>query len=147
MGNYYINKDIPVKSQTIYIPKQKRYIITHKGKILDFENMSTEDKESYFNDEEEQERQNSLGLRHRNKEKIRCRYSFINSRTKIKESLDQIEKNKTKSSDFNFKYYTATKKSNCESNDNKEDYNLENKLDKLIIHLHGGYKIQIIMII
>lgn len=52
--------------------------------------MSSTEVHAYFNDDVEQERQNSPGLRHRNKEAIRCRYSYISSREKALKSLERI---------------------------------------------------------
>lgn len=71
--------------------------------------MTKQEIDDYFNDKEEQDRQNSPGLRHRNKETIKCRYSFINSIEKIKESLDQIERDKINGDNFDLKYYSASK--------------------------------------
>lgn len=54
--------------------------------------MTDDESKAYFSDEIEQDRQNSPGLRHRNKETIRCRYSYIASREKALESLEKIKK-------------------------------------------------------
>lgn len=93
--NYLINRKIPVKSVTIRIPKQYRFRLHYKGDFLDFEQMTNDEIESYFNDEHEQERQNSPGKRHRNREAIECRYTYITSKEKVIESLDQIKNTTT----------------------------------------------------
>lgn len=83
---------MPVKSVTLQVPKQTRFRLDYKGNLLDFHNMTDAEVKAYFQDEVEQERQNSPGLRHRNKETIRCRYSYISSREKVLESLERIKR-------------------------------------------------------
>ena len=108
-----LNIKVPVKSKTLKVPKQARFRLDCKGNILDFDKMTKKEIESYFNDKEEQERQNAPGLRHRNKDTIRCRYSYITSKNKIIESLEIIEK-----APEPFKaleYYSARKVANSQS--------------------------------
>ena len=101
-----INFGVPVHSETVNVPRQKRFRLDCKGNILDFEAMTEEQIAAYFDDETEQARQNSPGLRHRNGETVKCRYSYIRSKEKIAESLERI-KNKTKPTLKVLKYYTA----------------------------------------
>lgn len=86
------------------MPRQKRFRLTHKGEILDFHKATREEIDDYLLDEEEQERQNSPGLRHRNYDTIKCRFTYINKRERVIESLEQMKK----SEDFKvLKYHTA----------------------------------------
>ena len=87
-----MNIKVPVKSVTLRVPKQSRFSLDYLGNILDFHHMTDDEVKAYFNDETEQDRQHSPGLRHRNKETIRCRYSYIESRGKALESLERIKK-------------------------------------------------------
>lgn len=108
--NYLVNFGVPVQSETLYVPKQKRYRLDYKGNLLDFERMTREQVADYYADEIEQDRQNSPGLRHRNKETIKCRYSYIRSKDKIAESLERI-KNRTKPTFKVLKYSTERSRS------------------------------------
>lgn len=106
MINYLLNFGVPVQSETLHVPRQKRYRLDCKSNILDFERMTREQMADYYADAFEQDRQNnSPGLRHRNKETIKCRYSFIRSKENIVESLERI-KNRKKLSFKVLKYCT-----------------------------------------
>ena len=104
--NYVVNYGLPVRSETVHVPRQKRYRLDCKGNLLDFDRMTKQQVADYFDDEDEQARQNSPGLRHRNKETIKCRYSYIVSREKIVESLERI-KSKAKPKFKVLNYYTT----------------------------------------
>lgn len=109
-ANYFVNRKVPVKSVTLNLPRQKRFRITYTGKILDLHNMKDDEIESYLNDEEEKNRQQAPGFRHRNRETIKCRYSYITSEDKIKASLERIKKDKNTGDDFKFlKFQTLNK--------------------------------------
>ena len=144
IGNYFINFKTPVKSDTLHAPRQKRFRIDYKGNILDFERMSEEQIKSYFNDKEEQARQNAAGLRHRNEGTIRCRYSYIESNEKMMESLERIRKKKKENRrSFESNHYTAYRvpsNSNCESANNYLNNNnfQPNPEEILIVYVHGG---------
>lgn len=91
---------------TLNIPKQVRFRLDYKGNILDFNQMTKQEIDDYFNDEEEQRRQNSPGLRHRNnRDTIKCRFSYIKTKEKIIESIENIEKNPKIYKKFN--HYSA----------------------------------------
>lgn len=147
--NYFVNFGIPVKSKTLQIPKQTRVRLDHKGNILLFDRMTKQETDAYFADKEEQERQNSPGVRHRNHETIRCRYSYITSEEKIRESLERI-RNQTKPALKVLKHHTARKPGSVEMNNNcgssektidSDDLNDLKNLNpegKLVLYLHGG---------
>lgn len=117
--NSLVNIRIPVKSVTLEIPRQYRYRIHYKGDLIDFNSMSNDEIESYFDDQIEQSRQNHKGLRHRNGSHIWCRYSYITSKEKIIKSLKEIKK--TKKEDFKkMTYHSATRLSTIRSNDENE---------------------------
>lgn len=101
-----VNFGVPVCSETLMVPRQKRFRLDSKGNILDFAAMTKEQIAAYQADETEQSRQNSPGLRHRNRETVKCRYSYIRSKEKIAESLERI-KSKTKPIPKLLKYYTV----------------------------------------
>ena len=93
--NFFANLNVPVESRTLQVPKQQRIRLNYKGNILDFEAMTAEEIDEYAADEEEQRRQESPGRRFRNKSTIRCRYSYINSKSKMAESLERVRNRAT----------------------------------------------------
>ena len=134
--NYLVNFGVPVRSETVNVPRQKRFKLDCKGNLLDFDRMTKQQVADYFGDAFEQARQNSPGLRHRNKETIKCRYSYIQSKEKIVESLQRI-KSKTKPKFKVLKYCTRRLRSDSqrvseEINNNyettKEDTEFEVKI-------------------
>ena len=159
--NFVMNRKIPVQSETLNIPKQSRFRLDYKGNILDFDKMTKKENESYLNDKEEQERQNAPGLRHRNKDMIRCRYSYITSSDKIK-----INREDKLSSFKVLKHRTARTPSDqcasseCNNNSIVTNGNLKHKLDNqnnfeinaqseplidevnkaemIVVYIHGG---------
>lgn len=90
--NYFVNGAVAVKSKRLDVPRQKRFVLDHKGNILDFERMSSEEIEAFYSDEIEQERQNAPGLRHRNgPDAVQCRLFSFGSKSKALESLQRIK--------------------------------------------------------
>ena len=88
---FFTNFWLPVRSETLQLPKQARFRLDYRGNLLDFHRMTDEEIAAYASDKHEQERQNAPGLRHRNHETIRCRYSYITSKAKIIESWQRIK--------------------------------------------------------
>lgn len=135
--------NIPVQSRTINLPKQNRFKLHYSGFIADFNNISSEEIDR-FNDEEQKTRDNSPGMRHRNKSTIRCRYSTITSENKIRESLNQIKKDATIEETFKtLKYNSATrladnKRRNVTNLDDSDPINLKKIL---VFYIHGGGKL------
>ena len=139
-------------SKTLSISRQTRFRIDYKGNILDFDVMSKKEIEAYLNDNEEQARQNAPGLRHRNKDTISCRYSYIANENEIKESLERIRKKKEdKCSTKSIKYFTTRISNNRdnlldEQNNNyllnslENDSNQKNPASQrvLCVYIHGG---------
>lgn len=153
--NYFVNRKIPVQSRTIHIPMQNRFRLDCKGNILDLDNLSSEEVDAYLNDECEVERRRAPGKRHRNRETIKCRYSFINGRKKVIESLEKIRNKKiNRLNSFRvLNYHTACRTpdiNNNETNNNLEinkdthfeiddEKDLEiNSAKTLVIYIHGG---------
>lgn len=129
----YLTRDLPVKSVTLNLPRQKRFRISYKGEIFDFNNISNEQKDAYLSDKEVVERQSSPGLRHRNFETIKCRYTYIENKENVLKSFDKIknlEKNEQESfRDLN--YQNARRKILGNSKEN-----LQSK--PIVIYVHGG---------
>ena len=145
LTKYLVNWNVPVTSKTMESPRQNRFRLDYKGNILDFDRMTKEQMEAYANDEIEQERQSSPGMRHRNHETIRCRFMYITNRTKMIESLERI-RNQTKRPPEKLSYYTARKIPYSEINNNtipskpnlNDYYQNANPEKKLVLFLHGG---------
>lgn len=155
IATYLFNWTVPVSSETLQVPRQKRFRLDYRGNILDFDRMTDQEKEAYMNDEEEQNRQRSPGLRHRNGETISCRYSYISSRQKILESQKRI-RNRVKPEPKLVKFYSAHRSAKVtnEINNNfvRTDRPVDCKTDKtdsnqkkganpgkkLILFTHGG---------
>lgn len=148
--SYLINRNVPVKSETFSVPRQKRFVLDHKGNILDFDRMSKQEIDAYSNDEIEQERVNAPGRRHRNgPDTVQCRLTYITSKEKSAESLKRIRK-QTKLDFKHLKYETVrVSPKNRQSNGVFNGNNLKSKSEgtgnveinparKLIIHIHGS---------
>ena len=156
--NFFVNIGLPVKSETLHLPKQTRFRLDWRGNILDFDRMTQLEIDAYHSDEVEQERQSSPGLRHRNHETIRCRYSYITSNQMVAESLERI-RNETEPALKVLKRHTARKpaeagkeagkearrepNNNCRIGDDMESASPADSKDpnpdaKLVLYIHGG---------
>lgn len=141
--NFFTNFKVPVKSKTLHVPKQQRIRLDHKGNILDFDAMTSEEIDEYSRDPVEQERQKSPGRRHRNKSTIRCRYSYINSKSKIAESQERI-RNSSEPKPMVLNYHTVRRSPEKDSNSTTNSTNTAEKANplnpenKLILFCHGG---------
>ena len=147
--NFCVNIGVPVKSKTLQVPKQKQIRLDYKGNILFFDRMTQKEIDAYYDDEEEQKRQDSPGLRHRNHETIRCRYSYISSEEKIRESLQKI-RNEPRPALKVLKCITARRpaEGSVELNNNFGEKMHPIELDdlkdlnpdaKLVLYIHGSY--------
>lgn len=130
--------NLPVDSKELNVPRQKRFLISYKGKILDFDKATMDKKESYLN-EEEIKRQNSPGLRFRNSDaNIKCKYFYINSKEKVSESRKRIGKlGKEKFKNLN--YYSARKKRSLDLNNNEIVLSAKKDSKVLCIYVHGKF--------
>ena len=150
--NHFFNFWLPVRGETLHLPRQARFRLDYRGNILDFDRMSEQEKETYMSDEVEQERQRSPGKRHRNLSTIRCRYSQITSKAKISESRERIRK-RTVLKPKVLRYQTARKCPEAEHSDeinnnlrvedetgfvDPEDSKDFNPEKKLVLFIHGG---------
>ena len=140
--NFLVNFGLPVKSKTVHLPKQTRFRLDYRGNILDFDMMTKEEIEAYSKDEAEQERQQSPGLRHRNQETIRCRYTIIENREKILKSQEKIRKNK-KITPKKLKYHTV-RRPREDGDENNNCLNGSEGFDpnpgrKLVLYIHGAF--------
>lgn len=135
-----------MRCETFAVPRQKRFVLDHKGNILDLDRMSKSEIDAYANDEVEQERVNAPGRRHRNgPDTVQCRLTCISSKEKCAESLERIKK-QTKLDLKHLKYETVRILSK-----NRRPNGVINKLEAkkagnaeinptrtLIIHIHGS---------
>jgi len=133
------NKNVPVYDQIIWIPENSRFRLDYKGNILDFDHMSKEQIDSYMNDKAEQERVNAPGKRHRNKDKVRCKYYRINNEAKLNESVEKIRKKRENGQEAEcklIKHHTARR--NFDPNIEPRTFNESNSEKIIAIFIHGG---------
>ena len=90
-----MNLLIPVKHETLHIDRQRRFALNWKGDLLDLSRMTDQEISDYLSDENEIERRQNPGRRHRNWSTVQCSYFYISSKWQAIESLKRI-----KSSDF-----------------------------------------------
>ena len=81
----------PIIIETLQIDRQRRFALDWKGGLLDLLRMSRDQISDYLSDQNEIERQQNPGRRHRNWSTVQCEYIRLNSKQQAVESLKRIE--------------------------------------------------------
>lgn len=99
----------PVKSKTFFVEEQNRFKIDYKGNLIDLNKASKEKIYQFYNDEEKIRRDNATKIRYQNKDKIRCRFSYLKNRNLDSNPENSNDKKNSKNDNVELFVYSTSK--------------------------------------
>lgn len=149
-----------VQSETLQIDRQRRFVLDCKGHILDLQRMSGQTISDYLGDQNELERRQNPGRRHRNWRTVQCSYLYIAGKKRAVESLRRVEESEFPT--VKLKYNTVRTGGRPDEMNNNSDnlsglrsqthfrrfrqqkghsHGVEpNPEKKLLLHVHGAWR-------